>query len=350
MPNVRNDSGPLVQAALIAQVNALITDLTAVRTALLGGLDRSNNAVLSRIRRTDQLADLAALRAAMLVAIDRVNADVLDNGGLVDGSTDGKLQTANAISYRIAGRLYSKAATDDLFDLTSETDTAADKYRAYQLYLDAAGTASVVAQSGDDSDSEAEAIAALPAEDAAKAMVGVYVAGLSCDFDGAAGLAAQGTIINGRPSAASDPAALVTTTDVSIDDGTTTGALQLVADLEYMIGGQIYTKVETDDLWDLSGETDTAADKYRAYRLYLDAAGAATAVASTTDGDDAAGALANLPAEDASLCQVGLFIADPSCDFDGAALSGQGTIYDGRYSAQSDPAALTSEAITLVSF
>jgi hypothetical protein len=135
--------------------------------------------------------------------IQRVNAlanRCMTNPGIADGGTDGKLQTANSISFSIDGELYTKAGTDNLWDLTAQTDTIAAQYRAYALYLDSSGTASIGA--GSNAASAAAALAALPAFVATKCVVGVYVAGPSCDFNGAAGLEAQGTVHNGTPSGA----------------------------------------------------------------------------------------------------------------------------------------------------
>lgn len=117
------------------------------------------------------------------------------NPALANGATAGKLKTANDADYRIAGALYTKAATEDLFDLTGQTNTGVGEYLAVGLDLNAAGTASLaVGAVSADAD---EALDTLPAVDPAKARIGVYIAGPSTNF--AAALAAQGTIINGSP-------------------------------------------------------------------------------------------------------------------------------------------------------
>ena len=125
--------------------------------------------------------------------------EVLGYANVGNGGTAGRLRTNAAVTYRIGGTLYTKSSTDDLWNLAAETDTTGAQYRAYWLYLDASGTASIAA--GSNAASAAAAIAALPAVTASKAVIGVFVAGLSTDFDGAGGLAAQGTIYNGWPSA-----------------------------------------------------------------------------------------------------------------------------------------------------
>lgn len=117
-----------------------------------------------------------------------------------NGTTAGTLRTNASVVGHVAGVDFTKASTDDLWDLSSETDTAAATFRAYWLYVNAAGTASFAA--GSDVASAAAALASLPAPDAAKCVFGVYVAGAATDFDDAGGLAAQGTVYNGVPAGA----------------------------------------------------------------------------------------------------------------------------------------------------
>ena len=115
---------------------------------------------------------------------------------MADGSTDGFLQTTATVGLVINGLLAGGApvgATDDFFDLSGETDTLAGKFRAYWLYVDSGSAASIVASSSD-GDTAQEALERLPDHDPTKCIFGVYVAGPLTDFDGAAGLAAQGTI------------------------------------------------------------------------------------------------------------------------------------------------------------
>ncbi len=115
----------------------------------------------------------------------------------------------------------------------------------------------------------------------------------------------------------------------AIGNGTTAGNLRTTASTPFTIAGQAFTKASTDDLWDLSGETDTTASQYRAYWLYLDSSGTASIVAGTNAGTAAAALLA-LPLPSDTLSVGGVFVADPSCDFDAAGgLAAQGTIYNG---------------------
>jgi len=166
------------------------------------------------------VSDLTALNTkAEALIVDAALANTYrenstkDNGQIADGTTDGKLKTVAAVDFAIAGALYTKAATDDLWDLSAETDTTGAQYRAYWLYLDSSGTASIAA--GTNAASAAAALAALPAITATKSVIGVYVAGLSTDFNGAAGLAAQGTIYNGMPATIDVTAATSTLGTVS---------------------------------------------------------------------------------------------------------------------------------------
>lgn len=114
-----------------------------------------------------------------------------------NGTTAGRLRTNASYTGRIAGLEVTKASTDNLWNLAAETNTTSTQFRAYWLYLDASGTASFAR--GANASSAALALAALPAHDETKTIAGVYVAGVSTDFDAVGGLAAQGTIYNGIP-------------------------------------------------------------------------------------------------------------------------------------------------------
>jgi hypothetical protein len=92
-------------------------------------------------------------------------------------------------------RLYSKASTDDLWNLSAITDTTGAQYRAVALCLDASGTATI--ETGAVATSAALALQALPVIPTTKSVVGVFVAGPSTNWDAGGGLAAQGTIYNG---------------------------------------------------------------------------------------------------------------------------------------------------------
>jgi hypothetical protein len=351
MPDIRN-TPRAIAAALVDGFNALVDDATAIVAG-----DKPMNSLRGRSALTKIIADLLAVRTPIAATVIDVAAlqlrhehMALVSGAIANGTTAGKLKTAAAITYTIGGTLYTKAITDDLWNLSAEVDTDGTHYRAYWLYLDSSGTASFAAGT-DALTSAANAIAALPAITTTKSVIGVYVAGPSTDFNGAGGLAGQGTIYNGFAApyvlTAAAPAAMTATTSLGIGNGTTAGKLRTNADTEYVIAGTFYRKVPTDNLWDLSAEVDTIAAKYRAYVLYLDASGVATFAASDTDGDDADEAIANLPERSATKAIVGMYVAGPETDFDDAGgLAAQGTITDGATGSIS--AVVSAEAITLV--
>lgn len=386
--------------ALWSQVNKLVTDLTSSRSGIVSTIARANNRLLSRIPLAALVSDLTELRTKLAAAIvdlpairTPVAAGVVDLGvlhatltalqadvtrlrlrqentvlskpGVDDGTTAGKLKTTNATDYLVDGKLVQKAGTDDLWDFTGETNLGAGDWKAYYLLLDASGTATISAGTVS-TVSEADAIVNLPAHPESKCVVGVYVAGNSTNFGAA--LAAQGTIIEGEAAAyaltssapaaltasapaaltSTAPAALTTSATVSITDGTTAGNLKIRADVEYTIAGTMYRKAATDDLWNLSGETDTTGAQYRAYWLYLDSAGTAS-IAAGSNAASSAAALAALPALDGTKAVIGVYVAGLSTDFDDAGgLAAQGTITDGFPAAISDPSAMTSSTTTLV--
>lgn len=121
------------------------------------------------------------------------------SGAIGNGGTAGRLRITATTPFKVAGALYSKASTDDLWNLSGETATASGKYRAYHLYLAADGTASISAAPSADSSSAALALLQLPAIPSTKSVIGVFVAGPSTDFTSA--LSSQGTIYNGLPAA-----------------------------------------------------------------------------------------------------------------------------------------------------
>lgn len=140
----------------------------------------------------------SALRDALVA---RINANANRCEGystIANGTTAGKLKTTTTVSFRVDGVLYTKAATDDLWNLAGETDTTGAQYRAYWLYIGADGTASI--EAGSNAASATLARQALPVPSATKSVFGVYTAGLSTNFDAVGGLSGQGTITHGIPS------------------------------------------------------------------------------------------------------------------------------------------------------
>jgi hypothetical protein len=345
-------------------LTAVVTDLGVIRTPVVALVvdvtarkARSENEVTGADALAAVVADLTALRTKLVntiadvaARVPRIENEATSCAGLGSGSTAGKIATTIAISFRIAGALYAKAITDDLWDLSAEVDTDGTHFRAYWLYLDVNGAATIAA--GTDATSAPLALAALPALAASKAVVGVFVANVSCDFNGIAGLAAQGTLYNGWPGAlalaASTPAALTASATTGIANGTTPGAIKTQHDVEFKVNGTLYRKAATDDLWDLSAEVDTDGTHFRAYWLYLNSSGVAS-IAAGTDATSEALAIAALPALAADKAVIGVFVAGISCDFNaGGGLAAQGTYVNGWPSAQTitatSPAAVTASA------
>lgn len=126
---------------------------------------------------------------------------LLDNGAIIQGATAGKIKTVNAISFKVDGQIYTKAATDDLFDLGALGDVAASVFQAILLCLNAAGTASVV--EGAEKTSLALALADVELKiPESLCVVGLFATdGTACDWNDAGGLDAQGTYYNGLPAA-----------------------------------------------------------------------------------------------------------------------------------------------------
>lgn len=111
-----------------------------------------------------------------------------NNALVADGGTAGKIKTTNAISYSLADQLYSKAATDNFWDLSGQTDTIANQYRGYRLMIDASGAASFTATANVVNAVEATAQAAVRAlllalaDVASKTVVAEVIIGPETDF------------------------------------------------------------------------------------------------------------------------------------------------------------------------
>lgn len=143
------------------------------------------------------IENVAAMRADLAALLLRIQYGCVSTPTITNATTAGKLQaTSNALVYRIGGVGYLKAATDNLWDFTAQTATTSGQYRAFYLYLDSSGAASIGA--GTNAATADLAIAALPSVPTTKSVIGTYVAGPSTTFTNA--LAAQGTIYNGWPT------------------------------------------------------------------------------------------------------------------------------------------------------
>lgn len=161
-------------------------------------------------------AEMDLLGQVMVSIAMLVSYSTLDAPGLADGTTAGKIKTGATVTYHIGRGVTTKAATDDLWDLSGEVATSATEYRAYWLLLNTAGAASIAAGTG--ATTEADALGALPELDGTKGVIGVYMAWPSTNFANA--LAAQGVIYNGIPDGSALPGDL---------RGTYTSALPVVA-------------------------------------------------------------------------------------------------------------------------
>lgn len=145
--------------------------------------------ILRKVRWTPALEQL----------VTRMNAianGAIGYANIANATTNGKLKSQNTTGYRIDGVMYTKAATDNLWDFTGQTTLGASDYKAYRLYLDAAGDPSI--EGGTAATTAAAALAALPAPSTSKSVIGVFVAGPSTNFANA--LSSQGTIYHGTPS------------------------------------------------------------------------------------------------------------------------------------------------------
>lgn len=114
-----------------------------------------------------------------------------------------------------------------------------------------------------------------------------------------------------------------------VGNGGTAGNARTTANFSYTINGQVYDEVAADDFWDLSGETDLTAGQYQAVILCIDNAGAASYImcdVKTTAALAMAEVPKNIPADK---CIVGIFVSDPSMDWDSGGLATTGTFYDG---------------------
>ncbi len=181
----------------------------------LGDTSPADKEPVSIAAATTELSDLgddvAAVRSALVTLADEAleRGRVLGFADIANASSAGMLQSQAAVAYEVPGGVVvSKAATDDLWDLSALTDTAADEVKAVLLCLNAAGTASVVegtaVTASLDAAGKAAALEAVTQPTDAT-VVGVFYAGNSTDFSAA--LSAQGEIEHGNPGRSyADPA------------------------------------------------------------------------------------------------------------------------------------------------
>ena len=136
-------------------------------------------------------AELSAINARLNVFANALLGYPL----IANGGTAGRFKTTNAATFKVDGATYSKAITDDLWNLSAETTLGAAAYKAYWLYIDASGTASI--EAGTASTTAALALSLLPVPSVSKCVFGVFVAAPLTNFANA--LSAQGTIYQGIP-------------------------------------------------------------------------------------------------------------------------------------------------------
>ncbi len=142
-------------------VGFLLASLVFGGTALVAG-----NITSTGIYQKDLYTFLSNVVTFVNGIKSQTNTANLVSGGLATGANATCYKTANAISYMIAGKLYNKAATDNIA-ATACTAQSASKYRLYLISIDSAGTCTVTAGTETSTDT-----AVLPAQTASKVPIG----------------------------------------------------------------------------------------------------------------------------------------------------------------------------------
>ena len=163
----------------------------------------------------------------------------------------------NAIAYVVAMTQYQKAVTDNFWNLTGFNCTNA-KFNSCYLYISTSGAASIAAGT------EATTLGGvvMPAIDTTKSLV----ATLTVNPTGTGNFTGGTTQLNNSNG---------TNISAALAIATTATKVKTTAGVTYYIGTTQYTKVITDNLWDLTGFNCTHGNFNRAY-LYLDTAGTAS--------------------------------------------------------------------------
>lgn len=143
------------RTGVVLQSGMWITDIFVQVTTAVGG--SSLNVMLGSTG-VDNLIDALSCAATGWFYRDALESEFLPSlygvpggnhvntsAGLAIATTKTKVKSVNSIEYFIDGVRYVKAGTDNLFDLTGMNTTGGTKYNGAFLYLDAAGTASIVA-------------------------------------------------------------------------------------------------------------------------------------------------------------------------------------------------------------
>lgn len=145
------------------------------------------------------------LLANTLAILNRIQNTIVARCEAVfeDAAQAGKIKLSlNAealpLQFRVNGAVLEKAATDNFWNLSAQTDTPALEYAAFYLLIDASGAASIQRASANAA-SAAAARAVLLADGlppADKAVVGVFVAGPETDFSMDAIVAVSGAEVS----------------------------------------------------------------------------------------------------------------------------------------------------------
>lgn len=136
------------------------------------------------------IADVGRIRTFAFNRLATVAGTYSLTSLITDGSSSGKAKTTNTISYLIGGVEYTKAATDNLFDLTALTYDAT-LFTGVAFLLSAQGTGSITSAT---STTAAKAVQSVLYKhtDTTKALVHCFVANAAATFGNSA-LTAQGS-------------------------------------------------------------------------------------------------------------------------------------------------------------
>ena len=166
MPEIKTHIGvDYAGGEMEEMLDAFLTDITAQKVI------------------TDELHDDHATRVTYLALMDALVTEIkadfnllrqnmfncsLGACGLAEGTDATTLKTVNAISFNIAGQLYTKAVTDNIA-MTACSEQADSKYCEYLVTIDASGTVKVTKGTEVDTD-----VAVLPARPASEAVIGSF--------------------------------------------------------------------------------------------------------------------------------------------------------------------------------
>lgn len=177
----RSGDGKTTKAVLnqhTVAVNELIVDHATTKATL-----DACEALVEELK-----ADVNLLRSQVLNRCVNGGAGV-GGAGLTEGTNANTLKTANAISYTIDGRLYTKAATDNIA-MTAATQQAVSTYCLYLVSVDAA--AAVTVTKGTSVGTDVAVLPALPADSAPIGYFKIVTDGVTTFTSGTTDLSAAG--------------------------------------------------------------------------------------------------------------------------------------------------------------